>query len=266
MIDESDLMQLSGRFKDIRQLERDYLLVLLLHEIYSAFTSDLIFKGGTALKYFFNLNRFSEDLDFTFKGQNETSGRKYLNEKMDIALNHLSAQYRIVERERRANKTGNIIVGINYELRIKGPLNQRLGQLQNIKIDINLRNDIIHKPGLKYLSPIYPDITTFSLPVMTVEEMLAEKIATTIERTRMRDIYDIYYLLVIKNLKYDEKSVKEKMLRRGEVFAKIDIARRLDEARSKMKWRSELAYIVNPLPDNMEVVSKLEGALELREN
>ena len=72
--------------------------MLLLREIYSVFTSDLIFKGGTALKYFFNLNRFSEDLDFTFTGQNETSGRKYLNEKMGIALNHLSAQYQIVER------------------------------------------------------------------------------------------------------------------------------------------------------------------------
>ena len=96
--------------------------------------------------------------------------------------------------------------------------------------------------------------------------MLVEKIATTIERTKMRDIYDIYYLLAIKNLKYDEKSVKEKMLRRGEVFAKTDIAGRLDEACSKMKWKSEPAYIVNPLPDNMEVVSKLEEALELRDN
>ena len=30
MIDEHDLMELSGKFRDIRQLERDYLLILLL--------------------------------------------------------------------------------------------------------------------------------------------------------------------------------------------------------------------------------------------
>ena len=30
MIDEHDLMESSGKFRDIRQLERDYLLILLL--------------------------------------------------------------------------------------------------------------------------------------------------------------------------------------------------------------------------------------------
>ena len=113
---------------------------MLLREIYSVFTSNLIFKGATTMKYFFSLNRFSEDLDFTFTGQNETSGRKYLNEKMGIALNHLSAQYQIVERVRRASETGNITVGIFHELRIKGPLSQRSGQLQNIKMDISLNS------------------------------------------------------------------------------------------------------------------------------
>ena len=83
-----------------------------------------IFKGVTALKYFFNLNRFSEDLDFTFTGQNETSGRKCPNEKMDIVLNHLSAPYQIVERERRASETGNITVDIIYELRIQVPFHE----------------------------------------------------------------------------------------------------------------------------------------------
>ncbi|MHB8395839.1 MAG: nucleotidyl transferase AbiEii/AbiGii toxin family protein [Thermoplasmataceae archaeon] len=263
MIDERDLMELSGNFKDVRQLERDYLLTLLLHEIYSVFSDDLIFKGGTALKYFFNLNRFSEDLDFTFEGEKGTSGRKYLNDKIDSVLNHVSVQYEIVGRERRGNKVGNDIVGVNHEIRVRGPLNQRQGQLQNIKIDISLRNDIIRKPDLRYISPVYPDITTFSLPVMNVEEILAEKIAAMIERDKMRDIYDIYYLLAMKNLKYDEKSVEEKMLRRGEVFKKTDLRRKLLEARSKMKWRSELAYIVNPVPDNLVVIKKLEETFGL---
>jgi Domain of unknown function (DUF1814). len=71
MIDEHDLMELSGKFRDIRQLERDYLLILLLHEIYYVFTNDLIFKGGTALKYFSNLNRFSEGLDSHLQGKKE---------------------------------------------------------------------------------------------------------------------------------------------------------------------------------------------------
>ena len=118
MIDEHDLMEFSSKFRDIRQLERDYLLILLLREIYYIFTNDLIFNGGTTLKYFFNLNRFSEDLDFTFTGQNETSGRRYLNEKMELALNHFNVQYQIVERDRRGKKIGNNTVEINYEIRV----------------------------------------------------------------------------------------------------------------------------------------------------
>ena len=66
MIDEQTLIELSGRFRDSRQLERDYLLTLLLDEICSVFSNELVFKGGTALKYFYGLNRFSEDLDFSY--------------------------------------------------------------------------------------------------------------------------------------------------------------------------------------------------------
>ena len=146
---------------------------------------------------------------------------------------------------------------------VKGPLNQRLEQLQNIKIDISLRDDLIRQPELRYLLPIYPDITTFSIPVMSLEEILAEKIAAMIERNKMRDVYDVYFLVAIKNVQYNEKMVIEKMLRRGEVFQKIDLIKKLGEVQNKMKWKSELAYIVNPLPDNLEVISMLEKILGL---
>ena len=90
--------------------------------------------------------------------------------------------------------------------------------MQNIKIDISLRDDLIRQPELRYLLPIYPDITTFSIPVMSLEEILAEKIAAMIERNKMRDVYDVYFLVAIKNVQYNEKMVIEKMLRRCEVF------------------------------------------------
>ncbi len=258
MIDEYALIDSSDKFKDTRQLERDYLLLLLLHEICSVFTKELIFKGGTALKYFYSLNRFSEDLDFSYVPSADTPGRKHLSEKIATALDRFSIQYQIIEKEQRANKTGNEIIGINYEIRVKGPLNQRSGQLQNIKIDVSLRNDVILKPELKYFSPIYPDITTFSLPVMDINEILAEKVASITERAKMRDIYDAYYLLIIRKLKYNETMVADKMRRRGETFDKKELAKRLETARNKMKWKSELSYIVNPLPDNLEVISELE--------
>jgi predicted nucleotidyltransferase component of viral defense system len=263
MIDEYQLMGFLNRFRDARQLERDYLLVLLLHEIYSVFTRELVFKGGTALKYFYNLNRFSEDADFSFAPSKGIHDRRALMATLGTALDNFDRQYQITERESRAGKASDAIMGINYEIRVKGPLNQRSGQLQNINIDVSLRPDLLTAPELKYLTPLYPDIGTFSLPVMDINEILAEKTAAIIERTRMRDIYDVYYLLAIKGVNYNEKLLKEKMHKRKERFEPEVLLEKLKAAEDKMRWRSELAYIVSPLPDSHIVVSQLKRLMGL---
>jgi Domain of unknown function (DUF1814). len=117
---------------------------------------------------------------------------------------------------------------------------------------------MLSKPEIKYLSPVYPDITTFSLPVMDIEEILSEKLAAIIEREKMRDIYDAYFIMLIKGIKYDKKRVSKKMLLRNEKFKEEELLKKLDSAKDKMKWKSELAYIVNPLPDNLKIISDLK--------
>ena len=164
-------------------------------EIYTVFNDELIFNGGTSLKYFYNLNRFSEELDFSFTGANDTAGRRILHKNLNTALGRLNLQYPVVESEHRGNKENGIVMGINYEIRIQGPLYNRLQQLQNINLDISVRQDVLEKFDLKYLIPAYQDIPTFSVPVMNIEEIIAEKIASIIERDKMRDIYDLYFLL-----------------------------------------------------------------------
>lgn len=261
MIDEQTLIELAGRFKDPRQLERDYLLTLLLDEICSVFTNELVFKGGTALKYFYGLNRFSEDLDFSYSGTNDTSSRRAINEGISIALKRFGMQYEVVSHEHRAKKENGIVLGINHVIRVAGPLNKASGQLQNINMDLSLRNDILEKPELKYMSPVYPDITTFSILTMAAEEILAEKIAAIIERDKMRDIYDVYYLVEIKKIKYDKRLLLKKLSKRNEIFDEKVLKKKISSALNKMKWKSELSYLIEKLPDNEEVVARLNRAL-----
>ena len=75
MIDENELLKNLYIFDDERQLEKDYLLNLIL-KIFSTTTlsEHAVFKGGTAINYFYGLDRFSEDLDFTYvaKKENDT--------------------------------------------------------------------------------------------------------------------------------------------------------------------------------------------------
>lgn len=186
-----------------------------------------------------------------------------LYEKINSALDNLNIQYKVIEREHRGNKVEGKVTSVNFEIRVQGPLNRRLGRLQNIKLDISTRNDVLLSPDTKYLLPIYQDITTFTVPVMNVKEIVTEKVASILERDKMRDIYDLYFLLILRGIEYDESMVVEKMSRRKEVFDKEGLHRNIKSALNRMKWRSELAYLVNPVPDNNAVVRSLERAMRL---
>ena len=49
----------------LHQQEQHYIQTAIIQGIYISIANELIFKGGTALFFFYGLNRFSEDLDFT---------------------------------------------------------------------------------------------------------------------------------------------------------------------------------------------------------
>jgi predicted nucleotidyltransferase component of viral defense system len=264
VIDEGVLLEQSHRFRDLRQLEKDYLLTLLLYEIYTVFNDDLVFKGGTSLKYFYNLNRFSEDLDFSFTGTNNTEGRSTLYKNLNTVLGRINLQYPVVGSQHRGNKENGIVTGINYEVRIQGPLFNRLQQVQNINLDISVRQDVLEKFDLKYLIPAYQDIPTFSVPVMNAGEIVAEKTAAIIERDKMRDIYDLYFLLVLRGMKFNIQIVREKMKKRHETFDIEIFTIKLKKALNLMNWKSELSYLINPLPEGKIVVESLDTAIGLK--
>ncbi|MCW6168447.1 MAG: nucleotidyl transferase AbiEii/AbiGii toxin family protein [Thermoplasmatales archaeon] len=263
MIDVGDLLKQSGRFRDARQLEKDYLLTLLLFEIYRVFDYKLIFKGGTSLKYFYNLNRFSEDLDFSYIGENSSVERGKINRKFEVAIESVGKQYVIKRMEHRGRKENGTVVGINFELRVQGPLYEDSRQMQNVSVDISLRGDVLLESENKYMLPSYQDIPLFLVPVMNLEEIAAEKVASIMERDKIRDIYDLYFLLFLKKVKYNEPLVIQKMSRRLEKFDRNKLREKIHIASSLMKWNSELSYLVNPLPDNLSVVRTLEEIIGL---
>jgi uncharacterized protein len=64
MISKKELQNIAQKNElHLYQQEKEYALKLFLYYYYKKF-EDAIFKGGTAIKFCFNLNRFSEDLDF----------------------------------------------------------------------------------------------------------------------------------------------------------------------------------------------------------
>ena len=263
MIDRENLEKFNNFFKDQRQLEKDYLINLMLKVISINRISNLIeFKGGTALYIFYGLDRFSEDLDFSYIGKDRDIDKK-IDSLMESVIKDFNLNYKITKNR------GNIIIrdenknisGIRSEFFVEGPLFKQNGIRHKIKIDLSLRNDTIMKPEYATFVSKYSDIGTIILYKMPIQEMLTEKLYAIIERNKARDLYDAYFILKNKNASFDEKLTAEKFKIRGEVFSKEELLKTIEEFKSSM-WKEELSYLIQSLPEINEVKQLLKDNIK----
>lgn len=171
----------------VENAEKDYLLELLLFYIYSEFGDLLILKGGTALYKIYNLNRFSEDLDFTLN-RRRFDLRKFLN-KTIRSLGLIGVEGKTKDVEKYKNE-------INVRLQFKGPLYDGSREsLCFISLNISLREKIVREVKKEMVVPAYREIPAFEIFVMNESEITAEKVRAIMTRNKARDVYDLWFLL-----------------------------------------------------------------------
>ncbi|MBN1318341.1 MAG: nucleotidyl transferase AbiEii/AbiGii toxin family protein [Anaerolineales bacterium] len=146
---------------------KNILLDIYRHPVLQA---QLAFKGGTCLYLFYDIPRFSTDLDFSL-----ISGVKESDVKPDI-LHQIFSEY-VTIRE-FTDKRFTWFWSGNYE---KG--------MQNIKLEVSKR----HFPD-SYTLQDYLGITVRTLDLAT---MFAHKVCAVTDRRQMvnRDLYDTWWLL-----------------------------------------------------------------------
>ncbi|PTD93891.1 hypothetical protein C9439_05370 [archaeon SCG-AAA382B04] len=245
MLTRSQLEDLAQTFTDgnIGHVETLYLQDIVLHAVYRNVVDELVFKGGTALLKLYNLDRFSEDLDFTATEQMD------LKEIVKAAVQHLESFGVKVEKA----ETGTTKNSFNARIGIKGPLytgDER--SLNFVRIEVNKRTQA-EKPIVKRYTPNFPDIPAFEILALREEEILAEKIRALATRTQPRDLYDIYHLLN-KGVKTNKKLVEEKLKYYELEFDPEDLLKEAEKNRKNWKGLENLVY--SRLP-------KFEKALEL---
>ncbi len=146
----------------------------ILKDIYSDVTisSILGFKGGTAAYLFYELPRFSVDLDFDLL-ENTEENRGLVFERVHDIL----AKYGVIKDEQ--NKFFTVFFSLSYEP----------GEYQ-VKIEINTR-----ETGSRYEMKSY-----FGMPMLvaTKESMFAGKLVALTQRKEFvsRDLYDAHFFLV----------------------------------------------------------------------
>ena len=189
-------------------VEKDYFLTLLLEAVSaSQFLRDnFVFKGGTALrKIYFKHYRYSEDLDFTLK--------KHLTEKEIKEAWETVFEY--LKKEHNADFRINDFYSRKWFSDIKIQFIGLKGGKNTITLDIlsdEIIVDIIKEE--KVFNPYYGK--TFSMPVYSMEEILAEKLRSLLQRTRVRDYYDAWYILTHSGDKINMKKVKEIFIKKVE--------------------------------------------------
>lgn len=177
--------------------EKDYHLALALQRIAQSHLHEtLVFKGGTALHHcYLPQHRFSEDLDFTSLDRGLT---------IDSVKQALTSDgFFRVRKEYESRAT------IKFE-RLWYP--GILDQPGAIKVEIDrLQNVVLPAQVLPY-NNVWNLI--FSVHVMDIREICAEKIRAASQRARYRDFYDLYLILDAFDLEFEEIV---SLLRRKEV-------------------------------------------------
>ena len=148
-------------------------MLQILRDIYSdlELANALVFKGGTALMFFYGLPRFSVDLDFNF-----TQPAKEKEAEIYQKLRSILLKYGQIDDE--AQKFFGPILVLNYG---KGE--------RKLKVEISNRQQ-----DSSY------EVKTFmgiNMLVMTVADMFANKLCTLLDRNELtnRDVFDCWFFM-----------------------------------------------------------------------
>jgi len=259
MISRSELHRLANREKiALGILEKDYVLTEVLKALSQVPTLRelMVFKGGTALrKVYFADWRYSEDLDFTVKHDVKEGA---LQEK-------LNDWYQQVEQASQIRLNTKMLHKPNGYARIRTQFIGPLAFPGMIFMDLSFDEPICLEPELReVLTAPFPSEGQKVL-VYPLEELLAEKIRSLIERGKSRDYYDVWRLL-------KEKSSDLELTLLGDVLRKKFAHKKLkytgitdflpkDIETLKQYWASELGPQIIPLPSLVKVIEELGDML-----
>ncbi len=191
------------------------ILITILKDIFTdaAIAPHLGFKGGTAVLLFYDLPRFSVDLDFDLL---DASKEEMVFEKIKAILEKYGT---VKSRQER------------YSLFFLLSYKDKLQNAQNIKVEINKRNF-----GSRYEIKQYLGIP---MRVMIKEDITAHKLVAMHERmgTTNRDIFDVWFFFN-NNWPINKKIVEQRAAMSYKEFLQVSL-----EALEKINNRSILSGI-----------------------
>ncbi len=190
----NQILEFAGRYSlpptKKRAILREYLQCKILEQIYQEKESlNILFIGGTSLRLLYDLDRFSEDLDFDV--QNISSGC------VDLLIKRICKN--LVKENIETSLYKNVTdKKVYYELRFKHvlfPLNISKNIEENLSIKLDFEKYwLAEKKEIKLLNRYGYLVNCLTIPL---EQLLVQKLHAYLSRTQTqpRDLYDITWLV-----------------------------------------------------------------------
>jgi uncharacterized protein len=233
-------------------VERDYAQGWFLNSISGRL--EMALKGGTGIrKIYIEGYRFSDDLDFTLL---KKYPKKEIQERLNEATINCGRESGIsfqrdisvkkVENGFSANVYFRILRSSGYPLRIK------------LDFTTTEKEVLLLSPWTRTILHPYSDELNSEIHVYRLEEIFSEKIRSLFERTRPRDLYDVWRLMThkldVSNLvkkKFDNKQVEFNV---KELFSR--------RAYFRGSWENSLSHQMKELPSFKPVLQAVIDFLE----
>ena len=181
----------------------------------SKYKNNFILKGGLLLSSIMGIDiRTTMDMDTCIKGITLTDDELYqvLNEILSIDVgDNVKFEIKNSKPIREEDDYG----GLRYNI---------VALFDNIRVNLNIdiaTGDLITPKEIEYTYKMMFEERNLKLMTYNIETIIAEKFQTIISRSilnsRMKDYYDLYYLL--KNKEFSNKNLKEAI---NKTFSKRD--------------------------------------------
>lgn len=236
-------------------IERDYAQNWFLGLLFTSW-KDLVLKGGTGIrKSYLRDYRFSDDLDFTMIREVDE----------EFAKGSLLEAVEKTKEESGIRFEGNTVLKENingFEGMVYFRLLRVTGSPIGIKLDFTKSDmeEVLLPPLKRRIIHPYSDGCRFEVKVYTIEEIIGEKIRSLFERTRPRDLYDVWYFRDKVNFSDVLKIFLKKCKFKGMKPELASFIERRDDFQNS--WKNSLEHQLKNLPDFDDIYENVSAMLK----
>jgi predicted nucleotidyltransferase component of viral defense system len=267
MIDEHHTENIQDKRNAIKEVVQEIVLCGLSRV---GFFRDAAFYGGTALRIFYGLDRFSEDLDFSLhKANKDFNFDKYLQGlKNELNAYGLNLEISIKEKTYDSDIKSAFIKASTKELILKFFADESLalglgsGELTRVKFEVDTTPPSFAKIENKFKQlPIPYEVAIYDMPSLFAGKVHAVLCRTWKNRVKGRDLYDYAFYISKKasiNLQHlNARLIDSGFMNKGEELTIEDLKSKLKEKFHTINFkaaREDVIYFIKD-PTNIEIWS-----------